>query len=81
MKRTTITLTEDLASLIEMEARRRSTSVSGVVRDLLEEALGSRRPPALAWAGVVTDRTDVRARDLDEHLEAGWADDLDRDRR
>jgi Arc/MetJ-type ribon-helix-helix transcriptional regulator len=47
MKRTTITLPDDLALVLDREARRRDTSVSDVVRQALTEHLqpmrGTRR--------------------------------------
>ncbi len=60
MKRTTISLPDDLAARLEREAARRSVSASAVVRSALADALGAgpegaRRPlpfPALGGSGV-----------------------------
>lgn len=83
MKRTTITLSDDLAELVALEARRKGTSVSGVVRDLVERGLtgSAERPRQIAWAGLFSDPEMAPARGLDAALAEGWADDLDRDRR
>lgn len=83
MKRTTITLSEDLAELLDHEARRRRSSVSAVVRQLLTEGLvgTAERPREIPWAGIVEDPGGPPARDLDDVLAREWADDLHRDRR
>jgi hypothetical protein len=49
-----VTLPDDLASMLEREARRRSTSVSGVVRDALSAHFGVGRtePRDLPFAGL-----------------------------
>ncbi|HEX2163226.1 MAG TPA: ribbon-helix-helix protein, CopG family, partial [Thermoanaerobaculia bacterium] len=79
----TVTLTEDLAELLDDEARRRRTSVSAVVRQLLTEGLvgSAERPREIPWAGIVDDPGGAPARDLDEVLAREWADDIHRDRR
>ncbi len=82
MKRTTIVLPDDLADLVALEARRRHTSVSEVIRQLVAGGLaggpGGRRE--IPWAGLFHDPEMVPARRLDQALADGWADDLDRDR-
>lgn len=80
MKRTTITLPEELAALLDREARRRETSVSALVRDLLESALGVGMPRELPWAGMIDDPGMAPASRLDEELERHWAHDIRRDR-
>ena len=83
MKRTTITLPDELAELIAREAQRRRTSVSGVIRTLLAESLGGsdEKPREIPWAGLFSDPGMPAAERVDEALADGWADDIDRDRR
>ena len=83
MRRTTITLSDDLAELVAREAQRRRTSVSEVVRTLLAEALGGsdERPREIPWAGLFSDSEMPAAERVDEALAERWADDIDRDRR
>jgi hypothetical protein len=82
MKRTTITLPEDLAELLDAEARRRDTSVSEVVRQCIVISLTGApdRPRALPFAALFDDPEMVPAERMDELLKAKWPDDLDRDR-
>ena len=82
MRRTTITLTDDLAELIDHEARRRHQSVSRVIRDLIRQGLtGSTQAPRLIpWAGIFEDPDMVPSARIEEELEKYWGDDLDRDR-
>jgi Arc/MetJ-type ribon-helix-helix transcriptional regulator len=81
MRRTTISLPDETAERLEREARRRGSSVSGVVREAVEKELnfGGRKPRRIPWAGLFTD-PDLVAERLDEAL-GGWADESDRDRR
>lgn len=82
MKRTTISLPDDLAELIEHEAKRQGVSVSEWIRRAVRKAVlgGDSGTRPIPWAGIFDDPTMVRARDLDTELEQSWADDLDRDR-
>lgn len=79
MKRTTISLPDDLAAAVEREARRRREPVSGIVRESLEAFLGrsagKRRIPfaAIGHSG----QHDV-ARSAEEILEREWTDARDR---
>jgi hypothetical protein len=81
VKRTTISLPDDLALAVEREARRRRVSVSEVARQALSEHLGSdgtkRKLPfaALGRSG----QPDLADR-MGEILEREWADHIDRDR-
>jgi len=54
MKRTTISLPEDLAAALEREAARRRTSVSQVAREAIEARLGwdDEGPPGAALIGM-----------------------------
>ena len=82
MKRATITLPDDLADLVDREARRRQTSFSEVVRQFILQGLSGseEKPREIPWAGLFHDPDMIPAERLDEELAAHWADDLDRDR-
>jgi Arc/MetJ-type ribon-helix-helix transcriptional regulator len=82
MKRTTISLPEDLSELLDDEARRRRTSVSAVVRQLITEGLvgSTERPREIPWAGILDDPEAPPASELEEFLKQEWADDIGRDR-
>ena len=81
MTTTTITLPDDVARLVEDEARRRSTSVSDVIRDSLVKTLPAPSRRELAFAAICDDDRLPPASQLEEALERTWADDLDRRRR
>jgi metal-responsive CopG/Arc/MetJ family transcriptional regulator len=75
MRRTTVSLPDELADALEREARRRSVSNSAVVRDALAVYLGvgdsnDRRPLPFAAVGASGHRT--TARDMEELLSAEW---------
>lgn len=82
MKRTTVSLTDELASRLQLEAERRQTSVSEVMRILVAEALGvspgDKRP--IPFAALFDDPGMVRGEDVDQELEREWLGELDRDR-
>jgi Arc/MetJ-type ribon-helix-helix transcriptional regulator len=82
MRRTTITLPDDMARAVDREARRRRTSVSQVVREALASHLrlagegdGSRAVPFAALGHSGHGST---ARDFEEILDAEWIPDRDR---
>lgn len=83
MRRTTISLSDELAELLSEEARRQRISVSALARDLLSEGLvGSEaKPRKIPWAGIIDDPEIPAARDLEEVLDHEWPDAIDRDRR
>jgi Arc/MetJ-type ribon-helix-helix transcriptional regulator len=79
MKRTTVSLPDDLAAAVEREARRRRVSVSAVARRALAEHLGmdgERRRISFAAIGHSGQR--ATARDAEEILAREWARDRDR---
>lgn len=80
MKRTTISLPDDLAAALEREALRRRVPISRVAREAIEARLGrtttGRRELPFASLGRSGRRS--TARDLEEILEAEWAGDRDR---
>ncbi|HVS66088.1 MAG TPA: CopG family transcriptional regulator [Thermoanaerobaculia bacterium] len=73
MKRTTISLPDDLAALVEREAHRREVSVSELVRLALARLLRPEGGRELPWAGVVREPEMVYGADLDEALAEEWA--------
>jgi plasmid stability protein len=81
MKRTTISLPDDLAARLEREAARRGASVSGLVREFLDKGLNptGAQPRTIPWAALFHDPQMPAAASLDEAL-GSWADDVDRDR-
>jgi hypothetical protein len=81
MKRITITLPEDLVSLLEHEAGARGTSVSEVVRASLRIAMLPNGKRGLPFAAICDDPGLVAGAAIDQALEADWADELDRSRR
>jgi hypothetical protein len=82
MRRTTITLPDELLELLGSEARRRQTSVSDVARQLIVEGLTGTagKPREIPWAGLFSDPDMVPGGRLDDFLSKHWADDIDRDR-
>jgi predicted transcriptional regulator len=83
MKRTTITLTDELAELVAAEANRRRMTVSELMRHLIRESLVGtpEKPRDIPWAGLIDDPAMVRAEEMDDALSKNWANDIDRDRR
>jgi predicted transcriptional regulator len=80
MKRTTISLPDELAAALAREARRRRTSVSEIAREAIEARLsptssGRRRLPfaSLGRSG----RTNT-ARDIEDLIQSEWATDSHR---
>lgn len=82
MKRTTITLPDDLSDLVDSEARRRQMSVSDVIRALIIEGLvgTAEKPREIPFAGLFHDPGMVTGGSIDEALKQHWADDLERER-
>jgi Arc/MetJ-type ribon-helix-helix transcriptional regulator len=77
MKRTTISLPDDLAQSLRREARRRDVSASEVTREALQAHLGlepgHRRK--LSFAALGRSGRASTARDMEELLEHEWNDD------
>jgi hypothetical protein len=80
MKRTTVSLPDDMAKALEREARRRGTSVSAVAREALAERLHLRagEPRELPFVGLGRSGMRDTARRAEEILAAEW--DADRGR-
>jgi len=72
MKRTTISLPEDLAALVEREAERRRVSVSEIVRTALDRMLRPSGGREIPWAGIVREPGMVYGSELDEALAEEW---------
>ncbi|HEV8635259.1 MAG TPA: CopG family transcriptional regulator [Chloroflexota bacterium] len=82
MKRTTVSLPDDVAWRLEREAKRREVSVSEVVRQVLSEHFDMLpgKPRALPFAALgASGRSDVSER-IEEILAQEWTPDFDRDR-
>ena len=77
MKRTTISLPDDLAQSLNREARRRDVSASEVTRQALQAHLGLQpgRPRKVAFAALGHSGQQSTARDMEELLEQEWSDD------
>jgi hypothetical protein len=82
MKRTTITLPDDLSELVDSEARRRQASVSEVIRTFIIQGLAGSadKPREIPFAGLFHDPDMAAGESIDEALKQHWADDIDRDR-
>ena len=81
VRRTTITLPDDLARALAREAKRRETSASEVVRAALVAHLGLGAPRReLPFANLFSsgDSSDVASR-MEEILDEQWVHDLRRD--
>ncbi|HEY5429772.1 MAG TPA: CopG family transcriptional regulator [Solirubrobacteraceae bacterium] len=76
MRRTTISLPDELADALEREARRRSLPASAVARDALSAYLGFGRADArreLPFAAIGHSGQNTTGRDMEELLEQEWA--------
>ena len=82
MKRTTISLPDELSAALEREARRRRVPVSQVAREAIEARLGlsEEGPRDIPFIGIAESRDSAwSAADVDEFLATTWADDIERD--
>jgi hypothetical protein len=82
VRRTTIVLPDDLADLVDHEAKRRGVSVSELIRRFVRQSLmgTASRPRKIPWAGIINDPAMVHGEDVEEELTRSWTDELDRDR-
>jgi predicted transcriptional regulator len=80
MRRTTISLPDDLTATLQREARRRRVPVSQVAREAIEAHLGrgtgTRRK--LPFVGIARGGDRTTARDAEEILAREWGVDRDR---
>lgn len=74
MKRTTISLPDDLAQSLQREARRRDISTSELTRQALQAHLGLTpgRPRTLPFAAIGRSGHTSTARDMEKLLEEEW---------
>jgi Arc/MetJ-type ribon-helix-helix transcriptional regulator len=81
MKRTTVSLPDDLAQALSREAQRRHASASEVTREALQQHLGLEpgSPRDLGFAALGASGHGSTARDMEQLLEREWNDDA-RDR-
>ncbi len=81
MRRTTVSLPDEIAIALEREATRRRSSASAIVREALLSYLhlshGERRKLPFANLGA-SEYTDT-ARNMDKYLAEGWADAIEKD--
>ncbi len=78
MRRTTISLPDELAAALDREARRRSMSASAIARDALTAYLGIGGPGdrrELPFAALGHSGRSDTAREMEELLEQEWAPD------
>ena len=77
MRRTTITLTEDLARIADREVRRRGVSLSALVREALAAhfGLGGTTGRRLPFAALGASGHRNTARDMEEILDREWTSD------
>jgi Arc/MetJ-type ribon-helix-helix transcriptional regulator len=80
MKRTSLTLTDEIAGALEREARRRDLSVSEVVRQALAKHLGIGRdePRSIPFAALGRSGHRTTGRDFEDVLAEEWSPDRDR---
>ncbi len=81
MRRTTISLPDDLADALQREAHRRSLPASAIARDALTHYLGVGRPGdrrELPFAALGRSGHKTTARDMEELLEQEWVSDARR---
>lgn len=81
MKRTTISLPDDLALVVERESRRRGVSVSALAREALAARLqdpGATRE--VPFAGLITSGEPLPADSAEQLLGVTWARDIEADR-
>ena len=78
MRRTTISLPDELADALEREARRRALPASAIARDALSDYLGighAGEQRELPFAAVGRSGQKTTARDMEELLEREWDQD------
>ena len=82
MKRTTISLPDDLAAALDREAARRRVPVSQVAREAIEARLGMAGdgPREVSFIGIARSGYTTTSMDIEELLAAEWADAIAGDR-
>jgi predicted transcriptional regulator len=74
MKRTTVSLSDDIADALEREARRRHSSASEITREALARHLGltADGPRTLPFAAIGRSGHRNTGRDMEELIEKEW---------
>jgi len=74
MKRTTVSLPDDLAATLAREARRRNVSASAITRDALAQhlGLGGGEPRVLPFAALGHSGHRSTAREMEELIATEW---------
>ena len=78
MRRTTISLPDELADALDREARRRSLPVSAIARDALSDYLGigsPDEPRELPFAALGRSGSRTTGRDMEQLLQREWTPD------
>ncbi|MBA2505422.1 MAG: CopG family transcriptional regulator [Thermoleophilaceae bacterium] len=81
MKRTTVSLPDDVAITLSREARRRGVSASEIAREALADHLGmngTAKPREIPFAGLFRSSGEHwgTAADIEEIIKRDWTDDL-----
>lgn len=76
MKRTTVVIPDDLATLLDLERRRRDTSEAEIIREALEAYLkgGSGQPKRLRFAALGHSGHRNTAREAETIIAEDWGD-------
>ncbi len=74
MKRTTVVLSDELATLLELERRKRDVSAAEVIRQALAAYLGvdGQRPKPLSFIGIAEGSGEDIASRMEEILAEEW---------
>jgi predicted DNA-binding protein len=73
MRRTTVSLPDELSDRLHREAQRRRVPVSSIVREAIEARLGRSAGHRLPFAALGRSGTRSTARDAEKILEREWA--------
>jgi hypothetical protein len=74
MKRTTVSLPDELADALAREARRRDRSASDITREALAKhlGLGGGRPRDIPFAAVGSSAPSTTGRDMEDLIDREW---------
>jgi hypothetical protein len=74
MKRTTVSLPDDLAAALAREARRRDRSASDITREALERhlGLGGELPRDIPFAAIGRSGQPTTGRDMEDLIDREW---------
>lgn len=74
MKRITVTLTDEQATRLVQQSRRKGLPVSAIVRDLIEKEEAEKVSPFVGFIGLASKKLPYSSADIDDELERTWAD-------